>query len=142
MVCIQVSEGEEFQCAGNLYRMLIPRDDTGCLESALEVVAPGGATPPNEHEGLLQIYSIFSGTARVHIGDACRDVSAPAVAFIPRRTNHFVENIGDNPLEYAYTSIWPGQLTPEEMIGWREASQRMIQNYEDRGIPAGSVPDS
>jgi mannose-6-phosphate isomerase-like protein (cupin superfamily) len=138
MVCIQLNEGEEFHCAGNLYRMLIPRDATGCLESALEVVAPGGATPPNAHKNFVQIYSIFSGTARVYIGESCRDVSAPAVAFIPQMTKHWVENIGEQPLEYVYTSIWPGQMPSEEKVGWREASQRMVLEYAERGFPPQS----
>ncbi len=142
MICVQLNEGEAFHCAGNLYRMLIPRDNTGCLESALEVVAPDGTTPPNMHESFVQIYSIFSGVARIHIGDEYRDVLAPAVAFVPRRTNHWVENIGNSPLEYVYTSIWPGQMPPEEDIGWRAASQRMIQEYTNRGFPSMNGSDN
>ncbi len=133
MICVQLNEGEAFHCAGNLYRMLIPRDSTGCLESALEVVAPGGATSPNMHESFVKIYSIFSGIARLYIGDEYRDVSAPAVAFVPRRTNHWVENRGNHPLEYVYTSIWPGQMPPKKIL----AGARQVNAwYRTMGIEA------
>lgn len=56
MICRTLDEGEQFHCAGNLYTMLIPRDDTCCFEAALESVAPGGATPPNAHATFVQMY--------------------------------------------------------------------------------------
>ena len=50
-----------------------------------------------------------------------REIEAPGVAFVPRCTDHHVENIGDRPLEYIYVSIWPGQIPPQDGLTWREA---------------------
>lgn len=135
MICRCLHEGEKFECAGNLYSMLIPRDETRCLEAALETVAPGQSTPPNAHESFVQLLVMFSGKARVHIGSESSEVPAPAVAFIPRRASHFVESVGQEPLQYMYVSIWPGPMPPEEDRPWHEVCARMIAEYAERGFP-------
>jgi mannose-6-phosphate isomerase-like protein (cupin superfamily) len=136
MICRRLDEGEEFWCAGNLYRMLIPRDDTRCFEAVLETVQPGGATPPNAHDTFVQMYFVVRGKARVHIGGEVRETAAPAVAFVPQRTQHHVENPGDEPLEYVYVSIWPGAIPVEDGHTWQEARDSMVQMYAARGYDA------
>jgi len=133
MICRTREEGEQFWCAGNRYTMLIPRDDTKCFEAALETVDPGRSTPPNAHATFVQMYFIVTGSARVHIGGETLDVIAPAVAYVPKQTNHYVENTGKSPLQYIYVSIWPGQIPPEDGHTWREACDAMIRMYESRG---------
>lgn len=134
MICRTLDEGERFWCAGNQYTMLIPRDDTHCFEAALESVAPGASTPPNAHPTFVQMYIIISGSARVHIGGETRDVAAPAVAYVPRQTDHYVENIEKTPLQYIYVSIWPGEIPHDDGRTWREACDAMIRMYESRGF--------
>jgi len=68
MICRTLDEGERFWCAGNLYTMLIPRDDTRCFEAAMETIDAGHATPQNAHSNFVQMYFMVAGTARVHIG--------------------------------------------------------------------------
>ena len=136
MICRKLNEGEHFWCAGNLYTMLIPRDETRCFEAVLESVQPGGATPPNAHETFVQMYFLVRGKARVHIGGEVQETAAPGVAFIPLRTQHHVENTGDEPLEYVYVSIWPGEIPVEDGLTWREARDSMVQAYADRGYAA------
>jgi len=136
MICRRLDEGEQFWCAGNLYTMLIPRDETSCFEAVLETVQPHDATPPNAHDTCVQMYFLVRGRARVHIGGQVRDIPAPGVAFIPLRTQHHVENTGDEPLEYIYVSIWPGAIPAEDGLTWREARDRMVQAYADRGYAA------
>jgi mannose-6-phosphate isomerase-like protein (cupin superfamily) len=136
MICRGLDEGEQFLCAGNLYTMLIPRDDTQCFEAVLESVAPGRATPPNAHATFVQMYFVVAGRARVHIGEESREASAPAVAFVPLNTQHHVENIGDSALQYIYVSIWPAGIPPEDGLQWREACEAMIQAYESKGYSA------
>ena len=80
----EFSEGEPFRCAGNEFTMLLPRDETGACEAVLQMVRPGGTTPPNSHETFMQIYLFWSGEARVYIGGEMQQVRAPAVAFVPR----------------------------------------------------------
>ncbi|MFN7998069.1 MAG: cupin domain-containing protein [Bryobacteraceae bacterium] len=140
MICRTLSEGERFWCAGNLYTMLIPRDDTQCFEAAMETIEPGHRTPSNAHATFVQMYFMVSGAARVHIGGESRDIEAPGVAFVPRSTDHHVENIGDRPLQYIYVSIWPGQIPPQDGVTWREACDTMIQGYAAQGYaPQGNA---
>jgi len=136
MICRGLDEGEQFFCAGNLYTMLIPRDDTQCFEAVLESVAPGHATPPNAHATFVQMYFVVAGKARVHIGGESREIGAPAVAFVPLNTQHHVESIGDSDLQYIYVSIWPGTIPPEDGLRWREACESMVRGYESRGYSA------
>jgi mannose-6-phosphate isomerase-like protein (cupin superfamily) len=133
MICRTLNEGERFWCAGNLYTMLIPRDDTQCFEAAMETIEAGHATPANAHSSFVQMYFMVAGTARVHIGGEQRDITAPAVAFVPRQTDHYVENIGDKPLQYIYVSIWPGTIPAEDGLSWREACDAMVRMYDSRG---------
>lgn len=136
MICRTLQQGEQFLCAGNLYTMLIPRDDTRCFEAVLENVAVGRATPPNAHETFVQMYFLVAGRARVHIGGEVSEVAAPAVAFVPLKTQHHVENIGESALEYIYVSIWPGTIPPADGLRWREACDAMIRDYESKGYAA------
>lgn len=135
MICQRIDEGEKFWCAGNLYTMLIPRDDTKCFEAVLETIEPGITTPPNAHPNFVQMYFIVSGNARVWIGSECRDTSGPAVAFIPQNTNHYVKNIGDLPLHYIYVSIWPGVIPESDGREWRASKEAMVKFYASRGFP-------
>jgi quercetin dioxygenase-like cupin family protein len=131
-------QGEPFQCAGNNYLMLLPRDLTDCCEVVLEEVAPGKRTPPNQHETFLQVYVVLDGHAELSIGGETREIRAPFVALIPRRTDHYVVNKSDTaPVRYLYISVWPeGIPAAEREGGWRMAYGRIIQEYADRGFPA------
>jgi mannose-6-phosphate isomerase-like protein (cupin superfamily) len=136
MICRKIDEGEQFRCAGNLYTMLIPRDDTKCFETVLETIDPGVVTPPNAHENFVQMYFIVSGRARVWVGEESSETSGPAVAFIPQNTNHYVKNIGDVPLQYIYVSIWPGTIAESDGLEWRQSVEAMTKAYALRGYPA------
>jgi mannose-6-phosphate isomerase-like protein (cupin superfamily) len=140
MICKRIDEGEQFWCAGNLYAMLIPRDDTKCFEAVLETVEPGIVTPPNAHANFVQMYFIVSGNARVSIGDETKDTAGPAVAFIPQNTNHYVKNIGSDPLQYIYVSIWPGSIPESDGREWRPSVEAMVKMYASRGFPAQRKP--
>ncbi|MFZ2021142.1 MAG: cupin domain-containing protein [Terracidiphilus sp.] len=133
----QFSEGEPFRCAGNEFVMLLPRDETGACEAVLQMVRPGGKTPPNRHETFMQIYLIWSGEARVFIGDESKQVRAPAVAFVPPRTEHWVENaLADRELHYIYISAWHKGIPPDESEGgWKNVYEKIIDSYVSRGYP-------
>ena len=138
MICQSIHEGEEFQCAGNSYRMLVPRDSTRCLEAVLETLEPGSSTPPNAHKTFVQLFVFLEGKGRVQIDDSVREVAAPAIAFIPRNTVHQVSNVGAEHLSYIYLSIWPGVIPPEEDRPWREICAQMISDYALKGFPPNS----
>ncbi|MGC9223763.1 MAG: cupin domain-containing protein [Terracidiphilus sp.] len=133
----QFSDGEPFRCAGNEFVMLLPRDETGACEAVLQMVRPGGVTPSNSHETFMQIYLLWSGEARVFIGGEMRQVCAPAVAFVPPRTEHWVENVSaDRELHYLYISVWPNDIPREESEGgWKQVYAKIIDSYVSRGYP-------
>ena len=134
-------EGEPFRCAGNDFAMLLPRDETGACEAVLQIVRPGGATPSNSHDTFMQIYLIWNGKAEIFIGTESRRVSAPAVAFIPPRTEHWVVNTdAERPLQYLYISVWPDGIPREESEGgWKQVYAGIIDTYVSRGFPVDGV---
>lgn len=137
MYAKQFSEGEPFRCAGNEFVMLLPRDETRACEAVLQMVRPGGTTPPNSHETFMQIYLIWSGEAKVFIGGEMKQLAAPAVAFVPPRAEHWVENaLAGRELHYLYISVWPQGIPPEEFDGgWKKVYADIIDSYVSRGYP-------
>lgn len=128
-------EGEPFRCAGNDFAMLLPREVTSQCEVVLEQIGPGRVTPSNAHATFQQIYLVLSGEAEIHIGSESRRITAPAVAFIPQATEHYVVNLSESePLTYTYISIWPDGVPRAEIEqGWRTVYARMIEEYTARG---------
>jgi len=137
MFAKQFSDGEYFRCAGNEFLMLLPRDETEACEAVLQTVRPGGATPPNRHETFMQIYLVWSGEANVFIGAESKKLAAPAIAFVPPRTDHWVENaLADRDLQYLYISVWPhGIPAAESDGGWKKVYGGIIDEYVSRGFP-------
>jgi len=117
--------------------MLLPRDATDCCEVVKQTVRPGGTTPPNAHETFLQVYLILEGIADVRIGGESRVVAAPAIALVPAKTEHWVENpSADRELVYLYISVWPeGIPQAEKEGGWRNVYRAIIDDYASRGYP-------
>ena len=133
----QFSEGDPFRCAGNEFVMLLPREQTGACETVLQMVRPGGTTPSNAHETFMQIYLIWSGEAEIFIGTESQRVTAPAVAFVPPRTEHWVTNLSqERELHYLYISVWPNGIPAEELDGgWKHVYSKIIDSYTSRGYP-------
>jgi quercetin dioxygenase-like cupin family protein len=132
----QFEQGDGFRCAGNDFVMLLPRDETRACEAVLQIVRPGATTPSNTHEKFMQIYLIWSGSAKVFIGDDVKEVTAPAIAFVPPKTIHWVENLSaENELRYLYISVWPDGIPHEEFDGgWRNVYGKIIDEYVERGF--------
>lgn len=138
----QFDEGEPFECIGHAFRMLVSRDETACCEAVLQQLSPGGSTPPNAHETFVQLLIIMAGTAFITVADETRDVAAPAIALVPRRTEHYVRNASDvEPLAYVYVSVWDeGIPSDERRSGWREVYRHIEAEYAARGYgsPSGA----
>lgn len=137
MFAKQFEEGEIFHCAGNKFAMLLPRDNTRACEVVLQTVRPGASTPPNTHETFMQIYLIWSGKAVMHVGSESRELSAPAVAYVPKQAEHWIENLSsDQELQYLYISVWPDGIPSEEFDGgWKKVYSGIIDEYVNRGYP-------
>jgi mannose-6-phosphate isomerase-like protein (cupin superfamily) len=133
----QFTDGEPFRCAGNNFVMLLPRDETKACEAVLQIVRPGGVTPSNSHDTFMQIYLIWKGEAKIVIGGDSKHVTAPAIAFVPPRTEHWVENLQQNQeLHYLYISVWPNGIPAAEIEGgWKKVYAGIIDEYVNRGYP-------
>jgi quercetin dioxygenase-like cupin family protein len=133
----QFSDGEPFRCAGNEFVMLLPRDITGACEVVLQMVRPGATTPSNSHETFMQVYLVWSGEAEIFIGAESQCVAAPAIAFIPPKTEHWVTNLSaDRELHYLYLSVWPNGIPHDESDGgWKNVYASIIDSYVSRGYP-------
>lgn len=77
------------------------------------------------------------GEANVFIGAESRKLAAPAIAFVPPRTEHWVENaLADRDLQYLYISVWPNGIPSEEFNGgWKHVYAGIIDEYVTRGFP-------
>jgi quercetin dioxygenase-like cupin family protein len=71
-------------------------------------IAPGGAIHPHRHPGADEILYLLTGTVRVHLGDATRDVHAGATIFIPANTWISVSNIGSDAVSFVCVFSTPG----------------------------------
>ncbi|MPY87295.1 MAG: cupin domain-containing protein [Luteitalea sp.] len=135
-------EGEAFECIGHAFTMLVSRDDTACCEAVLQRLPLGAHTPPNAHETFIQLLIVTEGTAAITVADETRTVAAPAIALVPRRTEHAVRNASDvEPLAYLYVSVWEEGIPPDERrSGWREVYRLIAAEYAARGYgsPSGA----
>jgi quercetin dioxygenase-like cupin family protein len=71
-------------------------------------IAPGGEISAHRHPGSDEILFLQTGTARVHLGDAVREVHAGATIFIPANTWIAVSNIGSNAISAMCVFSAPG----------------------------------
>jgi quercetin dioxygenase-like cupin family protein len=71
-------------------------------------IAPGGAIDPHRHPGADEILYLQTGTVRVHLGDATRDVHAGASIFIPANTWISASNIGSDAISFVCVFSAPG----------------------------------
>jgi mannose-6-phosphate isomerase-like protein (cupin superfamily) len=104
------------------------------------MVRPAATTPSNSHETFMQVYLIWSGEAEIFIGAESRRVTAPAVAFIPPQTEHWVTNLSaGNELHYLYMSVWPKGIPEAESAGgWKKVYESIIDSYVSRGYPVNA----
>jgi quercetin dioxygenase-like cupin family protein len=73
-----------------------------------EELLPGAAIPAHKHPGAEEILMLQTGTARVHLGDTVRDVTAGATVFIPPDTWISVDITGTEPVKVAAIFSEPG----------------------------------
>jgi quercetin dioxygenase-like cupin family protein len=71
-------------------------------------IAPGGAIDPHRHPGADEILYLQTGTVRVHLGSATRDVHAGATIFIPANTWISASNIGSDAVSFVCVFSAPG----------------------------------
>lgn len=74
-----------------------------------ELMAPGDdPISTHKHPDADEILLLQTGTARVHLGNAVRDVHAGAIVFIPAGTWISVDNIGHDGINLVFIFSAPG----------------------------------
>jgi quercetin dioxygenase-like cupin family protein len=73
-----------------------------------EDLAPGETIEMHKHPDSDEILFLQTGTARVHLGDAVRDVRGGSTVFIPANTWISVSNIGKDVISFAFIFSSPG----------------------------------
>ena len=71
-------------------------------------LAPGGEIHAHRHPNFDEILLLESGSARVHLGDAVRDVHAGATVYIPAGTWISVSNVGSEGVSMVAIFSAPG----------------------------------
>jgi quercetin dioxygenase-like cupin family protein len=71
-------------------------------------LAPGKSIETHRHPGADEILFLQTGTARVRLGGAKRDVHGGATVFIPANTWVSVDNIGPDPIALTFVFSAPG----------------------------------
>lgn len=106
-------------------------------------LAPGGEIVTHRHPGADEILFVQAGTARVHLGDAVREVHAGATVFIPAGTWISVSNIGSEVLTAVGIFSYPGfeefmraesVLEGEKNIPLTEAEDEAIQRQHSHDV--------
>ena len=105
---------------GNTYRMLLPRDLTESMESALVRMEKGSRTPRHSHKDEEQMYIILEGKGLLRIGDDEKEIEKDMVAYIPRGKEHEVISTGNDGLSYIYIAVWPEGI-PKDEKEWEKA---------------------
>ena len=100
--------------------MLLPRDETECMEEALVKIKKKGFTSKHAHPEEEQIYFILEGVGRLKLAGEEREVKGGTVIFIPRNAEHEITCTSDEDLIYIYVAVWPGGI-PEGQKSWRKA---------------------
>ena len=82
------ADGTTHIVAGDTFRVLAARSDTGGAFEVFEMIAPRDSGPPPHAHPWSESYSIIEGSVEVHIGDRTFDGRAGSFFQIPAGTVH------------------------------------------------------
>lgn len=100
------SWGQKFENAGIKINVLIPKEETGCLEIIQENFYPGLEDSVKIHEDKEEIYFITKGIGVVKINEEQDSVKEGDLIIIPRNSKHSTKNNGKGELIYLCISIF------------------------------------
>jgi len=80
---------------------------TSSYSMHIALVNSGSKLRAHYHRDRDEIYIVLKGYGRLRLGDEYYEVSKDHVAFIPKKTIHGIENIGQEPLIFVFISIPP-----------------------------------
>jgi quercetin dioxygenase-like cupin family protein len=88
-------------------------------------IAAGGEIEAHRHPEADEILYMQSGTARVHLGEAVKDMDAGATIFIPANTWISVNNIGSDAVNLACIFSAPGFEDLMRAVSVREGEKNV-----------------
>ena len=110
MHAIKLKEGDFYKLYGNDYHKILPRALTERVESELVELNAGDVTPNHVHSDLEQVFIILNGKVRLDIGGETKEISAPAMAYVPRNKEHRVTALENS--KYVFVSCWYDKVAP------------------------------
>jgi quercetin dioxygenase-like cupin family protein len=69
----------------------------GALTLFENVIAPGDGPPLHTHAGEDESWYVLEGVLRFRLGDEVASAPAGSFVFVPRRTPHCFQNVGEGP---------------------------------------------
>jgi mannose-6-phosphate isomerase-like protein (cupin superfamily) len=110
------------------YSVLLPREQSECVEILLERFPPGLAFPIHQHKECEQTYFFLEGEAEVNVAGQKHRLGKNGVVYIPRLTDHAVTNVGDSELVYIVVETYPDGYLPDELT-WDSHIDALRQRY-------------
>lgn len=115
---------------GVKFSVLLPREQSECVEILLERFPKGLEFPLHQHKECEQTYLVLEGEAEVTLGSGVQKVEKGGVVYIPRLTDHSVRNVGDSELVYIVVETYPDGYLPNEPT-W-DAHIDMLKKHYDK----------
>lgn len=101
---------------GGVLTFKVMSDQCGGAMTAIETFAiPGEGPPLHLHANEDEFIRVLEGRFRVKVGDVMDEAAPGAFIFIPRRTAHTWQNIGDAPARF-FAGIMPASIAFEQFF--------------------------
>ena len=96
------------------FGVILHREKSEALEVLLERFPKGMKFRVHQHKECIQFYYILEGKANITLEGTDHTVGPGESVYIPRFTDHGIENIGDGELVYLNTEVYPDGYLPDE----------------------------
>ena len=96
------------------FGVLLHREKSEALEVLLERFPPGMKFRVHQHKECIQFYYLLEGKAKISLGTKDHTVGPGQAVYIPRFTDHGIENVGDGELVYLNVEVYPDGYLPDE----------------------------
>ncbi len=89
----------------------------------MNTIQPDMQPAPHTHEDFDQIATIVSGEAIYHVGEVVHRVSAGALLLIPAGVEHYIEPVGDQPVENLDVFA-PARADYQHLLDWQRSGSQ------------------
>jgi mannose-6-phosphate isomerase-like protein (cupin superfamily) len=111
---VAINEAPRCKLQGVDFTALLPREKSEATEVLLCRYPQGLKFPLHQHKECEQFYLILEGKAEVFLGNRTHTVDRNSVVYIPRFTDHSINNVGEGELVYVVLEVYPEGYLPEE----------------------------